>query len=128
MLVAFLPTPFLLLAGSATQIYALVLISGSGGVVAGCLSPNLFQDISPPHLRARVAAFSGIIIGLFGGAGGILVGFVSDWLHGNPKSLLLAMVLVGTPGWLLAWWLMRLADQPFRHTLAILGTTETGDV
>ena len=128
MLVAFLATPLLLLASSATQIYALVLISGTGGVVAGCLSPNLFQDISPPHLRGRVAAFSGIIIGLIGGAGGILVGFVSDWLHCNPKSLLLAMVFVGTPGWLLAWWLMRLADQPFRHTLAILGTTETDGV
>jgi len=73
-----------------------------------------------------VAAFSGIIIGLIGGAGGILVGFVSDWLHGNPKSLVLAMVLVGTPGWLLAWWLTRLAEQPFRRTLAALGTTELG--
>lgn len=128
MLVAFLATPLLLLARSATQVYALVLISGTGGVVAGCLSPNLFQDISPPHLRGRVAAFSGIIIGLIGGAGGILVGFVSDWLHGNPKSLVLAMVLVGSPGWLLAWWLMRLAEQPFRRTLTALEVAEAGRV
>ena len=124
MLVAFVPTPFLLLANSAPQVYALVLISGTGGVVAGCLSPNLFQDISPPHLRARVAAFSGIIIGLLGGAGGILVGFVSDLLSGNPDSLVLAMVLVGTPGWLLSWWLMRLAEPPFRRTLAMLAEAD----
>lgn len=128
MLVAFVPTPFLVLANSVPQICALVMVSGAGGVVAGCLSPNLFQDISPPHLRGRVAAFSGIIIGLIGGAGGILVGFVSDWLHGNSKSLILAMVLVGSPGWLIAWWLMRMAEQPFRRTLATLGVIETGSV
>jgi MFS family permease len=125
MLVAFAPTPFLLLATSTLQIFGLVLISGTAGVVAGCLSPNLFQDISPPHLRARVAAFSGIIIGLIGGAGSILVGFVSDSLHSYPKSLILAMVLVGSPGWLLAWWLMRLAEAPFRRTLSELNATET---
>ena len=124
MLVGFVPTPFLLAANSAWQIYALVLISGAGGVVAGCLSPNLFQDISPPHLRARVAAFSGIIIGLIGSAGAILVGFVSDFLHAEPKGLVLAMVLVGSPGWLLAWWLTRAAEKPFRHALAELDAAE----
>jgi MFS family permease len=124
MLIAFVPTPFLLLANSASLIFGLVLISGAGGVVAGCLSPNLFQDISPPHLRARIAAFSGIIIGLIGGAGGMLVGYVSDLLHGNPQSLILAMVLVGSPGWLLAWWLMQLAEAPFRRTLSELSATE----
>ncbi len=125
MLVGFVPTPFLLLANSAPALYALVLVSGTGGVVAGCLSANRFQDISPPHLRARVAAFSGLIIGLLGGAGGILVGFVSDVLSGHPKGLLLAMVLVGSPGWLLAWWLMRAAEPPFRRTLAILAAEES---
>ena len=92
--------------------------------MAGALTPNLIQDLAPPNLRARISAIYGIIAGLIAGTGSMIVGIISDLLHNEPKALLLSIVIVGTPGWVAAWWLMRRAIEPFYSTLAELNGAE----
>jgi MFS family permease len=117
-------SPLMLLAKTDVEIIVLYGILAVGGVTAGALIPNLIQDLAPPNLRARISAIYGMIVGLIAGASGMIVGIISDHLHNEPKALLLSIVIVSTPGWLAAWWLMRQAVEPFSRTLADLSVTE----
>jgi MFS family permease len=116
--------PFMLMAKTGVEVMVLYGVFDVAGVMAGALTPNLIQDLAPPNLRARISAIYGIIAGLIAGTGSMIVGIISDLLHNEPKALLLAIVIVGTPGWLAAWWLMRQAIGPFHNTLAALSVAE----
>jgi MFS family permease len=124
MLFGLTPSPLMLLAKTSGEIMVLYAVLGVAGVTAGALTPNLIQDLAPSGLRARISAIFGIIVGLIGGGSGMIVGIISDHLHNEPKALLLSIVIVGTPGWLAAWWLMRRAIDPFYGTLADLSGAE----
>lgn len=128
MLFALVPGLFLIAAREPWQAYILVAIQTVAGVAAGSLAPNLIQDLSPPRLRGRLSAIYAMITVPIGGASGILVGVVSDLLHRESRALILAIVIVGTPAWLLAYFLMRQAERPFLRTLQFLSTTSAEQV
>lgn len=104
------------LATTAWQIYVLVTILMVAGAAAGSLMPNMVQDLSPPNLRARIAAIYMMVMITISGMGGVAVGFVSDLLRAQPRALLLAIVAVSAPAWLLAYGFFRSGERSFAAT------------
>ncbi|QNK68614.1 MFS transporter [Variovorax sp. PAMC26660] len=71
---------------------ALVLVPLIGGSI---LSPNVLQDISPPHLRARVLAALALAMLPFAVLSPLAIGMLSDAVKASsPNGLALAVVAV----------------------------------
>ncbi len=90
-----------LFARSPAQFYAIAafqMAASFGGLV---LSPTLTQNVTPARFRARLLAIGGMFYIGFGALSPPLVGFASDRLGPDPRSLLIAMILVAVPAFLL---------------------------
>lgn len=99
-------------ATSALHIY---LVYGVGGVfltLAAMSFPTALQNISPPHLRGRVASIQFIAAMVVASAAPPLVGAVSDGLSGVANGVLLAVALVAAPALALGALLLRSCEGP----------------
>lgn len=104
-----------------TQVFALVALQMLSGTLIGSLLPNIIQGLAPGPFRGRVTAIYSIISVITSGLGISAVGWFSDALAGNPRSLLIAMSSVLAGCWLLGAVLMRLAERPYERTLVAIG-------
>jgi MFS family permease len=103
---------FLPFATSALHIY---LVYGFGGVfltLAAMSFPTALQNISPQHLRGRVASIQFIAAMIVASAAPALVGAVSDCLSGVSNGVLLAIALVTVPALALGALLLRSCEGP----------------
>ena len=116
-LLAAVPTLLLPFVGASWQAMALVGVQFAAGLAAAALMPGIVQEMSPPSLRARSIAIMVVVSALPLGISPTLIGGLSEAI-GGPRSLLIAIGLVGTPAWVLAALLNWLAEHPFRRTAA----------
>jgi MFS family permease len=106
---------------SATDTRWLFIIYGLHAVFAtagSMLYPTALQDISPAHLRARMAALIPVVAFSFTALGPALVGLASDRMPHHPDSLLIAIVVVGVAGLLAAGALLLICCRHYPATLA----------
>jgi MFS family permease len=96
------------------KIWAIVALATANAVGPACLAPSVscFQSLSPPHLRATASAFFLFAIAIFGGAGPLVAGALSDMLSPTygPQSLRQALLLVPAAhivSALIYWWASR---------------------
>ncbi|VVE31960.1 D-galactonate transporter [Pandoraea eparura] len=84
-------------------------------VVAGMIMfPGLMQSICPPYLRSRVAAIGVLATVLMQSGSPVVIGLVSDHLHGTSSGLIWAIVAAALSGFILACFLMRSAANAVR--------------
>lgn len=117
-LVSMSATMLYLFASTPTQFYAIAvfqLAASFGGLV---LSPTITQNVTPPRIRARVIALGGMFYIGFGALSPLLVGMVSDGFGDNPRGLLYAMLIVGTPAFAAGIVVLQLALKTLPATLA----------
>lgn len=62
---------------------------------ANALVPTMLQDLAPASLRARCFAIWSLVVSLFGSAGPLLAGTLSDWIF--EKHLLDAIMAIAVP-------------------------------
>jgi MFS family permease len=113
------PTLFMPFSSAPWQVYA----AGAGqmmlGLATAAMMPGILQDISPAPLRARILAMLGIATGISAGLAPLFVGAVSELIEG-PRGVLVAIVIVGLPGWLISFGLLSLGRKPFLWTIEAL--------
>lgn len=84
-------------------------------VVAGMIMfPGLMQSICPPYLRSRVAAIGVLTTVLMQSGSPVVIGLISDHLHGNGAGLIWAIVAVALSGFIVSCLLMRHAANAVR--------------
>jgi MFS family permease len=115
MLVALLPTAFMLIAATPWQIYAATAAQYALGLGTGALMPGLIQQIAPARLRSRLLAILGIVSGIATGLAPILVGAASGIMPGS-RGIITAITAVALPGWVIAIVFISLAQKPFLVT------------
>jgi MFS family permease len=91
------------------------LAASFGGLV---LSPTITQNVTPPRIRARIISLGGMFYIGFGALSPLLVGMVSDGFGDNPRGLLYAMLIVGTPAFAAGILVLQLALKSLPATLA----------
>jgi MFS family permease len=104
----FVRTPWQLLVLASVQ-YALGLATAAG-------LPAAVQDISPQALRSRVLSLVTIVTAIAAAVSSMLVGGLSG-LFSASRGILIALTLVGLPGWLLSVGLFTLASRSFAATV-----------
>jgi MFS family permease len=117
-LVSLSATLLYLFAQSPAQFYVIAvfqLAASFGGLV---LSPTITQNVTPPRIRARIIALGGMFYIGFGALSPLLVGMVSDGFGDNPRGLLYAMLIVGTPAFAAGILVLQLALKSLPATLA----------
>jgi MFS family permease len=112
---------FFIVALLPTLAFSFITAPWQAYLAAGCqlmlllavaaMMPGVLQSIAPRHLRARVLAMLGIVGALAQGAAPLLVGAISGMIK-DPRGILTAIVLVGTPGLILAIILVSFALRP----------------
>ena len=106
----------LMVAPSATAVYALYGLMIMCLTLAGMLYITALQGLAPGTLRARVVSVQTIINSLAGAAAVPLVGFLSDQLKDKPNGLMMAATAVATPALLLSAWLVYRGEAPYVKT------------
>lgn len=96
---------------SATFFYAAVGFQVIGIVAGTMLLPTIIQDVSPPHLRSRVAALVILTSVAVRSCGPILVGVLSDHFGGMGSDLLYSTFAVALAGLAGAFVLMRSSER-----------------
>lgn len=97
-------------ATGAVQLYAAYGFASVFLTVAAMAFPTALQNISPPHLRGRVASIQFITSMLVASGAPPLVGLVSDALGGGPSGVLTALTLVAVPALAIGALLLRSCD------------------
>lgn len=91
-------TPILLLLGVVQQLnhaFAVVAVTLFITSTANALVPTMLQDLSPSQLRARVFAIWSFVVSVFGAAGPLIAGTLSD--HVLEGRLITAITLTAAP-------------------------------
>ncbi len=107
----------LLLAQTPNQIYAIVAVQVAAIVAGTVLFPTIMQDISPAHLRSRVAAIGVLVSVVVQSCSPVLIGLFSDHLSGVANGLLIAVVVMANIGFLLATALMYASERAVRRAV-----------
>jgi MFS family permease len=95
------------LASAAIHIYLVYGIAGVFLTLAAMSFPTALQNISPAHLRGRVASVQFIFAMLVASMAPPLVGAVSDRFNSIPNGVLLAVAVVAAPALVLGALLLR---------------------
>ena len=122
-IVAILPALLGLIATAPWQIYVVAGTQLALGMATGALMPGVIQQISPPALRSRLLAIFAIVVVLPQGLSPLMVGALSGSIPGT-RGLLLAITIVGLPGWILAVVLFSLARRYVVPTAAVVKEEE----
>lgn len=99
-------------ASSAIHVYLVYAIAGMFLTLAAMSFPTALQNISPAHLRGRVASIQFIFAMLVASLAPPLVGAVSDAFGVFPNSVLLAVTAVAAPALVLGAGLLRSCEGP----------------
>jgi MFS family permease len=97
--VTFLGAPCSILIGFATNANQLYEFWGAQAVLLmtyTMVGPTVLQNMSPLHLRSRLFALLGLFGMVAGAVSPVVVGLVSDLLHGLPHALLIAAMASST--------------------------------
>jgi MFS family permease len=114
---AALASMLMLTAHSANALYLLFGMQVVALIAGSVLMPTLLQDMTPALLRSRlIAVGTGVTVGL-SALSPVLVGALSDLLHGSAHGLLASMAGVGAAAFALSAVVMRWAEKPFVHTV-----------
>jgi MFS family permease len=114
---AALASLLMLTAHSANALYLLFGMQVVALIAGSVLMPTLLQDMTPALLRSRlIAVGTGVTVGL-SALSPVLVGALSDLLHGSAQGLLASMAGVGAAAFALSAVVMRWAEKPFVHTV-----------
>jgi MFS family permease len=123
-LMAAIPPALLLpFATAPWQAYAASGMQTVCGLAALALLPGITQQLSPPALRSRLLALATIVTAFPQAVAPMLAGAVSGALDG-PRGLLMAITLVGVPGWVIGALLARLARRPFIATASTVASAD----
>lgn len=83
------------------------------------LAPTALQNVTPGHLRARVAALFLLVVNVVGiGLGPTAVAFVTDRVIGDPAGVGRSLALVGTLAYLASFFFLLRGLAPYRRLLA----------
>lgn len=96
-LAAIFPTLAFLLITTPDTAYILGGIQYFIIIIGAAYSPTMLQEIAPAQLRARVIAVATIIFTIIATLGPMVVGAVSDKFGHDPRSALVALVVVTVP-------------------------------
>lgn len=104
-------------ADSANGLYLLFGMQVVALIAGSVLMPTLLQDMTPAPLRSRLIALgTGVTVGL-SALSPVLVGALSDLLHGSAQGLVMSMAGVGAAAFALSAVVMRAAEKPFVQTV-----------
>lgn len=103
-------------ARTGPQLYLASAILLTPFMAALSILPTVMQDMSPPHLVSRVVAIGLMATALFGAAGPIAVGMLSDALQARPDALALAITGTAVVALLLSAGLFWSVIYPFAAT------------
>jgi MFS family permease len=106
-----------LAASSVAPVYALFGVQLACMVAGMVLFPTIMQNICPAHLRSRVAAIGALTSIVVQSASPVVIGFMSDRLHGLTQGLLWSTVCVAAFGFFAACILMRAAGSGVRKAI-----------
>lgn len=120
LLVAAIPLLVLLFVNQPWHAYVLIGITLACITAATSMVPTLLQDLSPAQIRGRLMSVVTILFLVATGMGPIIVGFISDMLSKDPRSLLYAIVGIATPTLLMAGIILCMSEKSFRWTLSQL--------
>ncbi|MDT9599923.1 MFS transporter [Sphingosinicella rhizophila] len=126
MALAPLPLVGLLWATTPLQAYVLAGASFTFALCGTAFSPSLLQDMSPPLLRARVAAVMMITYAAAAGLGPMVTGRLSDALAPDGGSLMTIVVCLAAPCLALTSLFYRLAESPVARMTREFGTSADG--
>lgn len=102
---------------SAEGLYLLFGMQVSALIAGSVLMPTLLQDMTPAPLRSRLIALgTGVTVGL-SALSPVLVGALSDLLHGSAQGLVMSMAGVGAAAFALSALVLRAAEKPFVLTV-----------
>lgn len=87
---------------TATQFFILMGLQATIETAGSIVSPALWQDIGPSYLTSRLIGLGVVLATAISSISPVLVGLISDAMKPAPNGLLIAAVLVGTVGTLLA--------------------------
>jgi hypothetical protein len=104
----FVREPWQLLVLAAMQ-YALGMATAAG-------LPGVIQDLSPPGLRSRILSMVTMVTATASAISAMLVGGLSSLFTG-AHGILIAVIVVGVPGWLWSVALFTLATRTFTNTV-----------
>jgi len=90
------------------------------------LSFYVFQDIAPRELRGQLVALNAVVSQPIGGLGAVMVGYISDRLSSNPRSILIASALVSVALLVLGSVLLGLAEAPYLRLRAKFASSIVG--
>lgn len=103
----------LLLVRSSTDVFVLLGLIVAPLICGTVVIPNVLQEVSPPHLRARVIATLTLASMPFAVLSPLLVGALSDALKGVPNGLAWALVAITLAGGGVGAVVLRLSEAPF---------------
>ncbi len=110
---AALLSTLLLFTRSSTDAFMLLALLVVPLISGAVLLPNVLQDASPPHLRARTIALLTMASLPFGVVGPLVVGMLSDALKSMPNGLALAIVATTLVGGCLGALALRASEGAF---------------
>lgn len=111
----------LLWATSAMQVYVLFGLQVTFLISGTVVAPNILQEMSPAEIRSRVIAFGSVIVILLSALSPVLVGLMSDALHGRPDGLLISVAAVATISLVLGAFFTKRAEPAFTQLTVLLG-------
>ena len=117
----------LLLATSATTLFAIYGIQLSCLMAGYMLYPTALQNMAPARLRGRLTSFNAIILLGFGAGAPPLVGLLSDQWQQRSNGLLLAVTLLGAFGMLFGSVAMLWCSRHFAATVRAAERADAAD-
>lgn len=102
---------------SALLLYVLFGVQVAALIAGSVLAPTFLQDMTPPALRSRVIALGSVITLGLSAASPVLVGALSDALHGTPQGLLASTAGIAATAFALGAVAMRSAEPFFVRTV-----------
>ncbi|MDR3511041.1 MAG: MFS transporter [Caulobacteraceae bacterium] len=109
---------FILRATDTRWLFILYGLHAMFAAAGSMLYPTALQDISPSHLRARMASLNLVVTFSFSALGPALVGLASDLMPHHPGSIMMAIVAVGVSGLLVSGVLLLICCRHYPATLS----------
>jgi len=106
----------MLMAANVTIFFVLLGIQTAIETAGAIVSPGLWQDMAPSHLRSRLISLGVVVAMGISAVSPVLVGMISDALKPAANSLLVGAVIVGVVGTALSALIFAMTEKPYKRT------------